>query len=484
MKKGWKRIASMLGLLMSGVAMFAFVGCADSAEKPKDEKPQDEKAQIDYEQYKDKHYIDIAAWGFPTLEYDEQNGYDTEANNAFAQDMKEAGFTIVNHAGRSNLCPGVHGSAEEVEGLISQRIELFEQNGLKSAVYCSNYLKGGVDGRGAAWWDFDLTGMPDFSDSEGFYGLLVWDEPYPEVMTKLASYAEMFNETYSGTDAVFMVNLYPSYAGIFSSGGYSDYLKNYCETVLSVVDGTKYLSVDSYAIRADKQLETYLLYDIAMVKKYSLEYGALSHICLQSSMTSTKNRIPEQSEYSVQAYAALALGMDSISWYTYITPEEDGYGDGSAPVDQDGTKNAAYESLKKVNNDIAAFGYAYKCFDWKGVVLNPVTQMSAMNLILKNRELIDYVYTADDLNTISSIESEQDYMMGVMEDENGDEGFLLVNYCSLADARDSSIDIQFTEADSVMIWRNGEKQTVSLENNSITLTLAQGEGVFMVPVRK
>ena len=75
-------------------------------------------------------------------------------------------------------------------------------------------------------------------------------------------------------------------------------------------------------------------------------------------------------------------------------------------------------------------------------------------------------------------------MMGVMEDENGDEGFLLVNYCSLADARDSSIDIQFTEADSVMIWRNGEKQTVSLENNSITLTLAQGEGVFMVPVRK
>lgn len=245
MKKGWKRIASMLGLLMSGVAMFAFVGCADPAEKPKDEKPQDEKAQIDYEQYKDKHYIDIAAWGFPTLEYDEQNGYDTEANNAFVQDMKEAGFTIVNHAGRSNLCPGVHGSAEEVEALISQRVELFEQNGLKSAVYCSNYTKGGADGKGASWWDFDMTGMPDFSDSEGFYGSLVWDEPYPEVMTKIASYAEMFNETYSGTDAVFMVNLYPSYAGIFSSGGYSDYLKNYCETVLSVVDGTKYLSVDS-----------------------------------------------------------------------------------------------------------------------------------------------------------------------------------------------------------------------------------------------
>ena len=45
------------------------------------------------------------------------------------------------------------------------------------------------------------------------------------------------------------------------------------------------------------------------------------------------------------------------------------------------------------------------------------------------------------------------------------------------------IDIAFTEADSLMIWRDGEKQTVSLDNNSITLTLKQGEGVFMVPVR-
>lgn len=486
MKKGVKRISALLlGLLMGGVAMFAFAGCVDPKDTPPDDDTvqEQEKAQIDYEQYKDSYYIDIAAWGFPTLEYDAQNGYDTQANNAFAQDMKEAGFTIVNHAGRSNLRPGAHGSAEEVEDLISQRIELFEKNGLKSVVYTSNYTKGGADGKGAMWWDFDMVGMPDFSDSEGFYGLLVWDEPYPEVMTKLASYAETFNEMYRGTDAVFMVNLYPSYADLFRSGGYSDYLKSYCETVLSQVEGKKYLSVDSYAIRADKQLETYLLYDIAMVKKYSLEYDTLSHICLQSSMTSVKNRIPEQSEYAVQAYAALALGMDSISWYTYITPEEDGYGDGSAPVNQNGTKNAAYEALKKVNNDIAAFGYAYKCFDWKGVVLNPVTQTSAMNLILKNRELIDYVYTAEDLNTVSSIESDQDYMMGVMEDENGDEGFMLVNYCSLADAQDAVIDIAFTEADSLMIWRDGEKQTVSLDNNSITLTLKQGEGVFMVPVR-
>lgn len=73
--------------------------------------------------------------------------------------------------------------------------------------------------------------------------------------------------------------------------------------------------------------------------------------------------------------------------------------------------------------------------------------------------------------------------MGVMEDENGDEGFMLVNYCSLADAQDAVIDIAFTVADSLMIWRDGEKQTVSLDNNSITLTLKQGEGVFMVPVR-
>ncbi len=467
--------------LLSCTLLCAVCACSVAGCGEQEEQTGGKKELIDYEQFKDEYYIDIAAWGFPTLETSAENGYNTEKNNALAKDLHDAGFTTVIHAGRSNVRPGRHGTAEEVTELIRQRTALFEENGLKSIVYCSNYLKGGADNLGAMWWDFDSSGLPDFSQEEGFYGLLVWDEPYPEVMTKLAGYAEMFNEVYRGTDAIFMVNLYPSYASIFSSGGYDDYLESYCKNVLSAVEGTKYLSVDSYAIRADKQLETYLLYDIAMLKKYSVKYDALSHICLQSSMTSTKNRIPEQSEYAVQANAALAFGIDSLSWYTYITPEEEPYGDGSAPVDQSGNKNDAYYALQKVNNDIAAFGYAYKCFDWKGVILNPVAQTSAMNLILKNRDLLDMVYSEQDTDSLASVSSEQDFIMGVMKDENGNEGFMLVNYCSLADAVDAEIDIEFIGADTLMIWRNGEKQILPLSDGKITLTLAQGEGVFFVP---
>lgn len=475
-------VCAALGLSVLG-------GCTDPLPK-EEETPTGGSTLVDYEQYKDEYYIDIAAWGFPTLETDANGSYDTEKNNALVQDMVNAGFTSVNHAGLSNVRPNRHGTAEEVTEIIKERIALFEQNGLQSNVYCSNYTNGGNSGTGASWWDFDVLGMPDFSESAGFRGLLVWDEPYPGVMEKLAGYARTFNELYAGTDAIFMVNLYPSYASLFTTGGYGDYLESYCDTVLSAVEGTKYISVDSYAIRADKQLETYLLYDIAMVKKYADEYGAYSHMALQSSMTSTKDRIPELGECAVQAYAALAFGIDSLSWYTYITPEEEPYvsqdredGIASAPVNEDGTKNDAYYSLQKVNTDIAAFGYAYKCFDWKGIMMNPVTQLTAMNRILRDRELIDLVYYPEDTKSVVSAESEQDFLMGVMEDEKGNEGFLLVNYCSLADAADAVVELEFRDADTLLIWRDGKKETLPLEDGRITLTLSQGQGAFMVPYK-
>ncbi len=480
-----KTLAILMSSLLSVGCMLG-TGCSfgPSSSEGSDSE-EEEKGLIDYEEYKDEYYVDIAAWGFPAMQYDSASAsYDTPKNNALAKEIADAGFTTVNFAGRNNLYPGRGGVS--VDYVIEQDkllMDLFKKNGLNSTVYTSNYTNGGVDGVGATNWNYEMVGLPDFSKGAGFNGLLVWDEPLPAVISKLAVYAEQFNEIYRGTDAVFKVNLFPSYWTGFAAGGYSNYLKSYCETVLSKVEGEKYLSVDTYAIKTDKEIESYLLYDIAMVKKYAMEYDAHAHVVLQSSQTANKKRTPAKSEYALQANAALAFGMDSISWYTYITPQEDGFGNDTAPVDTDGKKNAAYANLQEVNKNIAAFGYAYKCFDWRGVMLNPVTQSATMNLVKKNKELTDYVLTANDVNSISKISSEQDYLMGVMEDANGNEGFMLVNFSALKDNIDSVVDLTFSEADHLMIWRNGEKEILEIENNTISLTLSQGEGVFMVPYK-
>ena len=115
-------VCAALGLSVLG-------GCTDPLPK-EEETPTGGSALVDYEQYKDEYYIDIAAWGFPTLETDANGSYDTEKNNALVQDMVNAGFTSVNHAGLSNVRPNRHGTAEEVTEIIKERIALFEQNGL------------------------------------------------------------------------------------------------------------------------------------------------------------------------------------------------------------------------------------------------------------------------------------------------------------------------------------------------------------------
>ncbi len=444
---------------------------------------------MDYESYKGEYYYDIAGWGFPAVYTSETpKTYDIEAMAPFAKDMADAGITTVNFAGVNNLIPGRQGSLAYVLEQDKRLIELFNEYGMKSTIYTSNWANGGLNGVGELNWDHDTLGIPDFSDVEGFNGLMVWDEPVPEKMPTLANYANDFNKVYKDSDAVFKVNLLPSYWSQFGagiSGSFSDYLKSYCDTVLSQVKGEKYLSVDTYAVNVDKTMDSYLLYNFAMVKKYALEYGAHAHMALQSAQTAQRTRTPEYSELAQQANTALAFGMDSISWYTYVTPQEAEYVDKTnvAPVDLDGTKNETYEALKKVNLDIAAFGYAYKCFDWKGVVLNSSTQISAMNLVRRNKELMDFVLTTEDLNSISAISSKQDYIMGVMEDANGNEGFMLVNYSDLKSNIDSIVDFTFDGADRLMIWRDGKKEILELENNGVSLTLKQGEGMFMIPYK-
>lgn len=459
-------------------ALLAF-GAAACGGDPGTENGGEKKGLVDYEAYKDTLRVEISAWGFPLMYDAENNTYDTPENRERAREMREAGITTVNLAGRNNMYPGSYlggnPTAEEVVAHDKTLADIFHDNGMKSVVFTSNL------GRKTVHWDFDSVGMPDFTGTEGFSGLMVWDEPVPEGMATLARYADLFEQIYKDTDVTFMVNLFPSYSDLFATGGFGAYLQSYCETVLSRVSGNKFLSLDTYPIRTDGDLDVTQLYDIAMLTHYAREYDAEAHLVLQSAQTASKRRTPELGELSMQAYAALAFGADSLSWYTYITAEEQGFGDNTAPVDQNGKKNETYAALAKVNNDIAAFGYAYRCFDWKGIMMNPVTTKSSMNLVLKDRFFASELLTYDDLNMLAGAESEQDYLLGAFEDANGNEGFLLSNYCAKNDASDVSVDLEFKDADTLMIWQGGEKKLLPLSDGKITIDLSFGEGVFMIP---
>lgn len=432
---------------------------------------------------------DSVAWYYPTL--DSSNGYDNATNNAIAQTMKDAGFTMVNLAGVGSLNLNSEANIEATKQIIA----MFYRNGLQSVVYTSNAQDGEM---------FGGSTLPDFSDCAGFAGFLVWDEPLPTTaaMNRLAEYAAWYNSVYGASETPFMVNLFPSYAPCFENATgdyktYVDYIKAYCDMILSQVNGTKYLSTDSYPIMADGTLKANFLYDLAVLKAYGLEYDAFVHACLQASGwdegNTTQSVAPTEEQMRLQLYTALAFGMDSVSWFSY-EPLNNTITDQS-PVNFDGTKNeAVYNAMQAVNADLAAFGSLYKTYDWKGVIMsspakgtsifgyyiNQDPQYNAYDRVKSESLFAKYLLSASNTKAFSSVSGSGNYIVGVMEDENGNEAFTVVNYSAPKDSKAVALTLKGVESAKYTVYIDGVAQEVEIGASGYTLNLQPGQGAFIV----
>ena len=424
---------------------------------------------MNYSEYAN-NYLQLTAWYQPDL--DPSNGYNNETNIAIVQKMVAAGIQVVYLDGMHHLDLSVRANVEKTR----QLIKFFWSQGLQTFAFGANMAT------------FKDTGYPDFSDCEGFIGFLLWDEPTTEKFGTLAELAQEFEKAYAGTDVTCMVNLLPSYASIFQTNSKLDpakfkaYLQGYCETVLSQVSGQKWLSLDTYPIHSSGSLNKHFLFDLAMLKYYSLQYGATAHAVLQSSgWGGNGDHMPTAQEMKFQAYTAMAFGVDSISWWSYSDKREDGQ---QNPTDND----TYYGYFAEANNEISALGQVYSAFTWKGVILGAGRNISnndyqAFSTV--KGHIGGYELTASDtkhLASISTNKSNLNYLMGVMQDMNGNEGYVLCNYNNNKSNRAQTITLKFdTNVTEVVIYRGGVAQTVSVTNKTLAVDLATMEGVIILP---
>ena len=448
---------------------------------------------MNYDAYKANNYFELTAWYYPEL--DDSNGYMNTGNFAIAEKMKDAGIKVVYLDGEYHL--GLD-TAENIERT-RQIIKFFWSQGLKTIAFGSNASTN-------LYIDYSAKDFPDFSDCEGFMGFLVWDEPQSGSFATLAEFAQKFEATYAGTGATFMANLLPSYASIFNGtsswfdstldtlkkGDYKAYVENYCKTVLSQISGEKWLSMDSYPINKDQTLTANFLFDLAILKYYAETYGATSHAVLQSSGwvedgNETKNRMPTEAEMRMQAYTAMAFGIDSISWWSYSDMRGDNQ---QNPTDS----NDYYTGFATVNNELASFGHVYRAFsNWKGIILgagkdngiwpNSDDDYEAVNAV--KGQIGAYELSASDTKHLASVSTNKtnwNYLMGVMEDTNGNEGYVLCNYNDHTADRAQTITITFdSNVTEVIIYRGGVKTPVAVASKTLTVNLATGEGVMIIP---
>jgi hypothetical protein len=196
--------------------------------------------------------------------------------------------------------------------------------------------------------------------------------------------------------------------------------------------------------------------------------------------------MPTEAEMRMQAYAAMAFGVDSISWWSYSDKREDNQ---MNPTDND----EYYERFANVNKELSAISAVYSAFDWKGVILgagknngttfNKDEDYEAYNLV--RGQIGSYELSVSDTKLLSKVETNKgnwNYLMGVMEDMNGNEGYVLCNYNSHEEDRAQKITLTFkSNVTEVVIYRGGVATTVSVSNKTLTIDLATGEGVIVLP---
>lgn len=329
-----------------------------------------------------------------------------------------------------------------------------------------------------------------YSEHPALYGHLIYDEPVlnmlPACTRAMRRYQLAFPELCG------YVNLCPV---IGSAADFSDenwnpdectayeyYVDRYLE--LSSAD---YISYDHYPIFGNNEtgktgLEPTFLYNMDIVKRRAAERGLETWTFLQSCGYGNINRVPtSEADISFQVYSFLAYGGDCINWFCYWSPIR--Y-DGrtyfrEAMIELDGSKTAVYDYVSEINHEVLAFDHIYKNFEWQGVMC----KIGRENQMGEND---NFAYIQENAlkshERISQISCEQDTLIGVFEDGEGRDGFMVVNFTDPGQQLGSTVDLNLVDCKHALVVQNGEQRTVKCRGGKLTLELDSGDGAFVIPL--
>lgn len=329
----------------------------------------------------------------------------------------------------------------------------------------------------------------DYKDSPAFKGHLVVDEPGVSQFDDLAALKPKYEKMFPGKN--FYVNLFPTYAGVslWETSTYFDYIGQYIETVQPEV-----LSYDSYSLLQDAYGETSLqedyLYNKEIIATMTKEAGIPFWTFVQTIGFGIVNRRPQsKADIGFQVYTDLAYGAQGIQHFCYWQPLTDDRGTvfTEAMISKDGQKTDIYDYAQAVNLEIQTFANAFLNFEWQGTknYLNEEGKKNtAFNMVNNAPALSENLgkeYPTAQSKRISKVKNKEDFLIGSFRDDNGYDGFMLVNYSDPAKNLTNDVEVTFKDAKKAVVYANGEKKIVELEKGVYKATLQPGEGQFVIP---
>lgn len=284
----------------------------------------------------------------------------------------------------------------------------------------------------------------------------------------LETYREYFNEQLEGTAGSSIS--FDNYPFTHTQGKYTQnvFTGNYESTSLI---GTFHSGI----------AEDYLLNALIAANVAGNDYDL--GICIQAfeatdlTLTGNKRDITTAEEISFQIYSGLAFGADLFEYFAYTSSESMGV---NGIMNEDGTERIYQQVMD--GNKALSFAEVSNSFDWDGIITVAGTKENYNETAFSMVK--DMVLT--DTGALSTASATYDAIIGCFSHENGQNGYMVVNYNDpVAVTKSNSITVNFGECTRARVYtlEGGEltSEIVELTNGSYTATVAPGSGFFIIP---
>lgn len=326
--------------------------------------------------------------------------------------------------------------------------------------------------------------IDQFVEYDSFIGMNAYDEPSMDYYEPIAACQDWFLKNYPEYE--FYTNLLPVYAtpaqlfGKKNGTGlnYEDYVSEYVKEVNPAM-----LSYDHYPILQDWDLSAYVkedfLYNLNVFALQAKKKNTPVYIYLQTMGFFSNLPITTYEEFAWQCYTSLAFGVRGIMTFQYWTGLQAEYHNNvrGGIVDRDGTITPLYYEVQEVFNEITAMQDVYLHYRWDGVKTYEGGRVVNDMFGLVTDQL-------EELNDITNVETDQDLIIGQFNDENGDYAYMVTNAVSPFAKEQVNVKLTFDKSyNYVMLVKKGTRELVKLDKHVLEMTVGNGEGYFVVPVK-
>lgn len=278
---------------------------------------------------------------------------------------------------------------------------------------------------------------------------------------------------------------------------YDAYVQYYKDTVIKDRTNIR-ISATNYPLLAydmgyESTLDTKWLQTLGTCKQTADNAGAqmwqfIATTAYHNGGNVNYHRHPTESDIRWQAYAALACGATGIEEFVYTTvgAGAEFTAEDHGPIwweDQNDFstyyRTDVYYSAQAVHQELQKFDHVLMAYDWQGLLCYPVIAGSP-----SARSLNNAVGVLDGHDRIKNVESSRDLLIGCFKDENGYDGFMIVNFDETAmyNQIPNEVTVKFAFANQAVAYIKGEQQIVDLDKDLYTFSLMPGEAIFVIPI--